>query len=82
MQVARIAKHLAEQEIGLEITDGAKDALAAEGFDTEFGARPLKRAIQDLVLDELALKMIKHEIKEGESVKIDAKKEKIVMTVA
>jgi ATP-dependent Clp protease ATP-binding subunit ClpB len=82
LQIAAVVKRLQLKRITLTFTDKARELVAEKGYDPSFGARPLKRAIQDLILDELALKMIKHEIKEGESVKIDAKKEKIVMTVS
>jgi len=71
VQVARISKHLAEQEIGLEITDSAKDALAAEGFDTEFGARPLKRAIQRHVQNLLADSILAGRIARGDTAVVD-----------
>ena len=54
VQLARVAKGLLEQDIALELTAEAKDALAEEGWDPEFGARPLKRAIQRRVQNLLA----------------------------
>ena len=54
VQLQRIARHLAEQEIGLEVTDAAKDELAREGWDAEFGARPLKRVLQRRLQNPLA----------------------------
>ena len=54
VQLQRIAGHLAEQEIGLEVTDAAKDELACEGWDAEFGARPLKRVLQRRLQNPLA----------------------------
>ncbi|MCX6766316.1 MAG: hypothetical protein NT170_00835, partial [Candidatus Moranbacteria bacterium] len=52
-------------------TPAAREFLAREGFDPVYGARPLKRAIQNLVLDELALKIVEGKVKEGNKVKID-----------
>lgn len=82
LQLASVVKRLQQKRITLSFTDKARKLVAEKGYDPSFGARPLKRAIQDLVLDELALKMIKHEIKEGDEVKVDASKERIVMKVA
>ena len=65
---------LAERKISLELTDVAKDLLFAEGFDPNFGARPLKRAIQKLVQDPLALKILDGEVLHGDHVIVDADK--------
>ncbi len=54
VQLARVAQHLAEQEIGIDVSDAAMDELAREGFDPEYGARPLKRVIQKRVQNALA----------------------------
>ena len=66
VQVARVARHLAEQEIGLELTTAAKDALAQEGWDPEYGARPLKRAIQRRVQNRLADAILSGELTRGD----------------
>jgi ATP-dependent Clp protease ATP-binding subunit ClpB len=71
VQLARISKHLAEQEITLEVTENAKDALAAEGFDTEFGARPLKRAIQRNVQNLLADAILSGRVTPGDTAVVD-----------
>jgi ATP-dependent Clp protease ATP-binding subunit ClpA len=81
LQLASVVKRLQQKKITLTFTDKARKLVADKGYDPSFGARPLKRAIQDLILDELALKMIKHEIKEGDEVKIDASKDTIVMKI-
>jgi ATP-dependent Clp protease ATP-binding subunit ClpB len=65
---------LAERKISLELTDAAKDLLFSEGFDPNFGARPLKRAIQKLVQDSLALKILDGEVLHGDHVIVDADK--------
>ena len=62
-----------EKEITLSLTDKAKDFLAEKGRDPLFGARPLKRAIQRYLLDELAMRIIEGKIQEGESIKVDLK---------
>jgi ATP-dependent Clp protease ATP-binding subunit ClpB len=65
---------LAERKISLELTDAAKDLLFSQGFDPNFGARPLKRAIQKLVQDPLALKILDGEVLHGDHVIVDADK--------
>ncbi|MBL8860311.1 MAG: AAA family ATPase [Planctomycetes bacterium] len=76
VQIARIAQHLTEQDIGLEVTDAAKDALAAEGFDTEFGARPLKRAIQRHVQNLLADAILAGRVTPGDTAVVDVANDK------
>ena len=68
----------------LELTDAAKDVLFTEGFDPNFGARPLKRAIQKLVQDPLALKILDGEILHGDHLIVDADKRtgKIIIEVS
>jgi ATP-dependent Clp protease ATP-binding subunit ClpB len=65
---------LAERKISLELTDTAKDLLFSEGYDPNFGARPLKRAIQKLVQDPLAMKILDGEVLHGDHVIVDADK--------
>jgi ATP-dependent Clp protease ATP-binding subunit ClpB len=72
LQLKQVAKRLQDKRITLKVTDGAKAAIAREGFDPAFGARPLKRALQRLVLDPLARKVVGGEIQEGSSVKVDS----------
>jgi len=65
---------LADRKISIELTDAAKDLLFAGGFDPNFGARPLKRAIQKLVQDPLAMKIRDGEVLHGDHVIVDADK--------
>ncbi len=69
-----------DRDIKLEVTDKAKDFLARVGWDPVFGARPLKRAIQRYLLDELALEILEGKVKEGDTVIVDydEKKDKLV----
>ena len=62
---------LAERNIRLEVTEAAAEKLAGEGYDPAFGARPLKRVIQRMVLDELATKVLAGEIPDGAAVEAD-----------
>jgi ATP-dependent Clp protease ATP-binding subunit ClpB len=64
---------LAERRIELEVTDAAKELLAEEGWDPAYGARPLKRAIQRLVENPLALELLEGRFAEGDAVRVDAR---------
>jgi ATP-dependent Clp protease ATP-binding subunit ClpA len=79
LQLELVAKRLKEKNIRIQITPAAREFLAREGFDPVYGARPLKRAIQNLVLDELALKIVEGKVKEGSKVKIDVSGGKILI---
>ena len=84
IQIARYAKMLEEEkEIKIILTDRAKDFLAKVGWDPIFGARPLKRAIQKYLLNELALDIIAGKVPEASTVKVDKsdKEEKLVFEV-
>jgi ATP-dependent Clp protease ATP-binding subunit ClpB len=71
IQARLIQRRLEERRLTLELTDRARDLLAAEGFDPVYGARPLKRAIQRRVMDPLALKLLEGEVKEGDRIRVD-----------
>src|SRR4030081_137213 len=74
LRLEDLRRLLAERKISLELTDAAKELLFTEGYDPNFGARPLKRAIQKLVQDPLALKILDGEILNGDHVIVDADK--------
>lgn len=71
LQLARVQARLAHKNIAVEYSDAAKDLLAERGYDPAFGARPLKRTIQDMVLDELSLRIIEGTIADGAHVTVD-----------
>jgi ATP-dependent Clp protease ATP-binding subunit ClpB len=71
---------LADRKISIELTDAAKELLFTEGYDPNFGARPLKRAIQKLVQDPLAMKILDGEVLHGDHVIADADKKAGKMT--
>lgn len=73
IQLARTMKRLEQKKIRASFTKALKDFLIEKGFDIHFGARPLKRVIQQFILDPLALKIVGGEIQEGDRVKIDVK---------
>jgi ATP-dependent Clp protease ATP-binding subunit ClpB len=64
--------------MALEITDRAKALLADKGYDPVYGARPLKRTIQRLIQDPLAVKILEGEFKEGDRIKIDSAGDEMV----
>ena len=64
---------MAQQQLTLDVDHAAKQLIAREGFDPQFGARPLKRAIQDRLLDPLATKLLLGEFKPGDRIKVVAR---------
>ena len=80
LRLEDVRRLLADRKISLELTDAAKELLFAQGYDPSFGARPLKRAIQRLVQDQLALKILDGEILNGDHVIVDADKKAGKMT--
>jgi ATP-dependent Clp protease ATP-binding subunit ClpB len=74
LRLEDVRRLLADRKISIELTDAAKELLFIEGYDANFGARPLKRAIQKLIQDPLAMKILDGEILHGDHVIIDADK--------
>jgi len=72
LRLEDLRRLLADRKISLELTDAAKELLFTEGYDPNFGARPLKRAIQKLVQDPLAMKILDGEVLHGDHVIVDA----------
>ncbi|HEY2914647.1 MAG TPA: type VI secretion system ATPase TssH, partial [Candidatus Angelobacter sp.] len=79
-----LRKLLADRKITIELTQTAKELLFLEGYDRAYGARPLKRAIQRLIQDPLALKILEGEVLHGDHVVVDADvpKRQMVFTVS
>jgi ATP-dependent Clp protease ATP-binding subunit ClpB len=75
LQMARLRKLLEERHIELELTDQAKEFLAEAGYDPVYGARPLRRAIQRYVQDQLAPKLLSGDFKEGDTILVDGDKD-------
>jgi ATP-dependent Clp protease ATP-binding subunit ClpB len=73
IQLARLTKRLAQQNITLKLTDSAKTVIAREGYDPVYGARPLKRAIQRYLLDPLSINILEGKFGEGQTIIADAK---------
>jgi ATP-dependent Clp protease ATP-binding subunit ClpB len=73
IQLKRLSKRLEQQKITLKLTDAAKAFIAREGYDPVYGARPLKRAIQNDILNPLSMDILEGKFSEGETIKVDAK---------
>jgi ATP-dependent Clp protease ATP-binding subunit ClpB len=71
IQIGGLVKRLEERKIHVVLSDGAKEQLVREGYDPTYGARPLKRTIQRRVLDPLALRVLKSDFVEGDTVQVD-----------
>lgn len=80
LQLSKIQARLARQGYKLEITQEAKDYLIAQGYDSAFGARPLKRLLETKLVDELAFYIIDGTFKSGNTIKVDLNKDKLTFT--
>jgi ATP-dependent Clp protease ATP-binding subunit ClpB len=80
IQIAGLTKRLEERKIHVTLTDAAKVQLVREGYDPAYGARPLKRSIQRMVLDPLALRVLEGDFLEGDTVVVDAGKDGLIFT--
>jgi ATP-dependent Clp protease ATP-binding subunit ClpB len=78
IQLNRLSQRLAQQNLTLDVDAGAKKLLAKEGYDPQFGARPLKRAVQEQLLNPLATKLLEGEFKPGDRIKVTADGEGLV----
>ena len=81
IQVARVAKLLADRKIALELTDAAREWLGRVGYDPVYGARPLRRAVQRHLQDPLAEAILRGDVKDGSTVKVDEGDGKLIVTV-
>jgi ATP-dependent Clp protease ATP-binding subunit ClpB len=82
LRLEDVRRLLADRKISIELNEAAKDLLFSEGFDPNFGARPLKRAIQKVIQDPLALKILDGEVLHGDHVVVDSDHGKIRFTVS
>ena len=78
IQLKKLAKLIEERGLSLEISDAAKDIIAQQGYDPAFGARPLKRALQRMIIDPLAIRLLEGQFKPGDTVFVNAAGEKQV----
>ena len=81
LRLKELSDRLALKKIKISVAEAAKKFLARRGYDPVFGARPLKRVIQRHILDEIALRIIEGKIKAGDTIKIDFKKDKLLIEV-
>jgi ATP-dependent Clp protease ATP-binding subunit ClpB len=82
LQLRRLRERLAVRGLGLELSDAAKEQLVEAGWDPTYGARPLKRAIQRLVENPLALRLLEGEFGEGDTVRVDVEDGELVVAKA
>jgi ATP-dependent Clp protease ATP-binding subunit ClpB len=80
IQVNRMKRFIKEKNVDIKLTDNAKEYFAEIGFDPVYGARPLKRVLQREILNPLALKILDRTFKEGDTVEVDFKKDKIIFS--
>jgi ATP-dependent Clp protease ATP-binding subunit ClpB len=80
IQVTHLLQRLEERKIHVLLTEAAKDLLVREGYDPMYGARPLKRALQRLVLDPLALRVLEGDFREGDQVVVDTDGNRLAFT--
>ena len=78
LQLERLRARLAERRLSLELTDAAKEVLAEAGWDPTYGARPLKRALQRLVENPLAQRLLAGEFADGDTIRVDAENGELV----
>jgi len=79
LMLASVTQQLSEKEIKLEVTDTAKDFLGKKGYDEVFGARPLRRVIQDMVEDKLSEDLLRGKFQAGDTIIVDLEGEEIVV---
>jgi ATP-dependent Clp protease ATP-binding subunit ClpB len=82
LRLEEVRRLLADRKVSLEFTDAAKELLLAEGYDRTYGARPLKRFVQRLVQDPLAMKILHGEVLDGDHVVVDAERKEMKFTVS
>jgi len=82
LQLERLRARLAERGLSLDLTDGAKEQLAEVGWDPAYGARPLKRALQRLVENPLALRLLEGDFSEGDTIRVDAQNGELLFVKA
>ena len=77
--VNELVERLREQNMELEVTDAVKEKVSEEGYDPQYGARPLRRALQKLVEDRLSEEVLKGTVREGQHIIVDVENGEIVI---
>jgi ATP-dependent Clp protease ATP-binding subunit ClpB len=80
IQLERLGKRLAQQNLTLDVDSAAKKLLASEGYNPQFGARPLKRAVQERILNPLSMKLLEGEFKPGDRIKVTTSDDELKLT--
>jgi ATP-dependent Clp protease ATP-binding subunit ClpB len=80
LELRRLRERLAERGVSIELTDAAREVVLDAGWDPTYGARPLKRALQRLVENPLALRLLEGEFHEGDTVRVDAQNGELAFT--
>jgi len=80
IQIGRLEQRLAQQNLTLDVDAAAKKLLAKEGYDPQFGARPLKRAVQEQLLNPLSMKLLEGDFKPGDRIKVTADDDELKFT--
>lgn len=78
LMISSLAKRMKQNDITLEVSDDAKAIIAKKGFDPVFGARPLRRSIQNMIEDRLAEEMLEDKVKQGDTISIEARDDELV----
>ncbi len=78
IQLEKLKQRLAQQNLTLDVDAAAKKLLAKEGYDPQFGARPLKRAVQERILNPLSMRLLEGEFKPGDRIKVSVRDEELV----
>ena len=81
IMLEQFAKRLEKNDIEVQVTDSVKDLIVKKGYDTVYGARPLRRSIQSMIEDRIAEEMLEGNVKNGDKVLLDAKQDEIAVTV-
>ena len=82
IQLANLRKRLADRGLTLTLSKAATNALAAEGYDPHFGARPLKRVIQQRIENALATRILGGEVRDGDEIAVDYRSEQFTFEKA
>ncbi len=79
LELKKVEKRLAKKNLKIRVSKEAKELLAKKGFDPDLGARPLKRVIQQEIVDPLSLKIVSGEVKEGDRVNVEVQDKRIIL---
>jgi len=79
LMLGQVAVSLKDKNIAINVSDAAKDLLGQKGYDPVFGARPLRRTIQNMLEDQLSEAILRGEFQSGDTVEIDCEEDRLVM---